>query len=153
LQANHEFANNLKELTRLTSGKIAARGEFALEPKHRDHVKDIIDREEKEAAVRTKKREKRTVDLSNKFKIAATKIRENKTIQNEDYKALIQHYKQPGDSPMKSKISDIRAQWERRSHRHIVADIDNGVTVDVAFPSIFLDYAADNAAPPATFEM
>jgi hypothetical protein len=135
LRDNQTFANDLRDLTRLTSGKIAARGEFALEEKHRNHIRDIIDRDEQEEAKRKEKRDKRTIDMNNKFGTAAAKIARNEVLHVDDYKALIQYYKKPGDSPMRSKVNEVKIQWENRKSRHVVQQLhapfnDNTGAVD-----------------------
>lgn len=109
-----EAAESLKKYARLTSGKLASQGQYHIDETTRDEVKKDVDAQARKAQEAEAKRNDRLKVLQERAEVAKGKLERNENLASEDLKALIQTLKEDGDSPMKTKIADLKAQLDRR---------------------------------------
>jgi hypothetical protein len=104
-------ADRLKDMTRIRSGKFASSSHYHVGVDICDKVKRNFEAKRVKESVKHAKRAK-VVDVNNeKYKIVMAKISEGEALRSKDYRTLMQQYKKPDDSPIKSRLSEVREQW------------------------------------------
>jgi hypothetical protein len=113
----------LEKMLSFSSGKLASNTIFHLGGDLRDRM--VIDQEQKnqkegEKQVRKEEMQKKQ---QHTFKNAAIKYFAHRPLVANDIKALLKQVHQKGDSPLRSKIAELRSQLHRRHDRLIVYNL------------------------------
>ena len=126
-----------KATTTLTSGNLVSHRQFCLsDVEYLEHAKQK--QQDIDTTERLKRKRKLLQETKDnvRFEIAVKKIKSNHELIRDDLKSLIKKVKKKTDSPMKSKMNELRTQWKSRRHRinHLFVGVEDGI-----FDGIFLD--------------
>jgi hypothetical protein len=115
---NEQRLDALNRITKLSSGQLAVNDHWRLTDKElllkAQAKQDSEDQQKQQAAAR---RYEQTAKSQEKFIVAYNKYASNQNLHSEDLKALIKKVKKKDDTPLRSKITELREQWNRRKHR------------------------------------
>jgi hypothetical protein len=109
----------LKSISRYSSGQLAGIGHFHICQDTRDVVKERLDDGEQKRKVQESKRKQRYDALKHKYFTARQKVQKNNDnlLSANDLKVLLRHHHFKGDSPIHTKVIELKDQWSRRRHR------------------------------------
>jgi hypothetical protein len=94
-------------------------------------VKEKEEMEEQKRKAIEDKKQMQQQSAGARFRLLYQKYTSNTKLVATDYRNLIRKVQQIKDSPVKSKLEDLKAQWHRRKHRFddfITNNINNDVT-------------------------
>ena len=115
---NDESYNALKELTKLSSGKLAASNHFCLTNEHILSLalkkKEEDDENQKQKLIRQQEAKAKQED---QFKKSYKKFVCKENLLRDDILVLIRHIKKKDDGPTKKNIVELRAQFESMKGR------------------------------------
>jgi hypothetical protein len=121
MNSNNE---QLKLLTRILSGSLAGVGRYHITSEVKDvNVEDCNIKQQKEDMKENKRQQKKSNETK-KYINATMKDRESQQLTYKDLKILIWYHHCADDSPVKTKIRDLRLQWNRSRHRILFNDIN-----------------------------
>jgi hypothetical protein len=101
----------IKELTKISSGKLAGIGHFHLDENVRDCVKQDCQMKKEVSVKANENKADRQKKAMGKYKTAINKHKQHQPLLTEDLKILLKKFLTGADSPMKSKKGDLSVQW------------------------------------------
>jgi hypothetical protein len=109
--------DKLKMLTRISSGSLAGVGQYHITSDVKDIVKeDHLIKKRKEEEKETRKKNKIEIERATYF-ASVMKFRSKQTLTSKDIKSMLQNHILPNDSPLCTKVKELREQFQRRQHR------------------------------------
>lgn len=108
----------LNFIGRMTSGTCAAAGIYYLSSDIQENVKNNNckkDIHKKEVKNRVSERHNKTVDKYNEVKSKITMNSDTK-LTCDEMRSILRHHIRKNDSPLRSKVNELRQQWETRKH-------------------------------------
>jgi hypothetical protein len=117
LKSKEAKAEKLATLTKVSSSVLAVNNHFVLDK----GVLSIVERNEEEAFRKRKEVETRKAEVQkkadDKYFSALNKYGKKGALTKDEMKVLLTRHKTSADSPIKSKVSEIRVQFDARKHR------------------------------------
>lgn len=124
---NISLVDKIKSMTRISSGKLACEGEFHIGKEIREKVVKMAEKQEADRKRVEDDAKARGEQQNRKHKEALEKLNNGSALTITDLKALISSKKRDGDSPLKTKRSELEDQWKRRQNRDINLNLNNVV--------------------------
>ena len=119
LAEKKRLIDDLEEGGNLSSGQLAIKNHYALDKelrqaykKNKVEKKRVSDQQDKARNDRTKNDNKRFLHASIKYKASG-----RNNLQVNEMRALMKRIYRKGDSPMKTKVVDVQAQFSKRERR------------------------------------
>jgi hypothetical protein len=108
---------HLSKMLNVSSGKLACNNIFCLDETVRDKM--VVDEETKQQKHREVQQRKQQQQMKHQqtFRNAATKYFDKQTLVSNEIRSLLKQVQQKGDSPLSTRITNLRQQLHRRSAR------------------------------------
>jgi hypothetical protein len=108
---------HLEKMLNVSSGKLACNNIFCLDKNVRDRMLiDDNNKRKKQCEVHARK-EQQQQKQQQTFRNAAIKYFGGRTLVSADLRSILKHTALPTDSPIRSKVQELRDQLHRRRHR------------------------------------
>jgi hypothetical protein len=140
--------DKLAGITKVTSGQLAMNDVFCIT---RQVGEIVYDKKQEELMKKNEVRQRQQLQKEKEskiFRVAYRKYVKNERLLTVDIRSLLKRVKQPDDSPIKSKMVDLQAQWHRRKFRFddflLTSEPTPSTTNNDNVPGIFVQEQVEN---------